>query len=198
MAHAVGVRATSLGAAVLMLGAGLFAALNMTYAIVDWGPPDNGPTIEMTDPPIPIPPDDPPEINSPPEVLQPVEQLQSFVLPYETFTDTSAMQTPTSFVPSGSGPIEITRPDWISRPRELDAYYPRRALARGVEGVVQLDCRVSVMGDLACAVRSETPQNMGFGAAALQIAADHRMHPATRDGVPVEGRYSMRVPFALH
>jgi hypothetical protein len=31
----------------------------------------------------------------------------------------------------------------------------------------------------------------------MQIARDHRMAPAMRDGVPVEGRYRMRVPFEL-
>jgi hypothetical protein len=45
---------------------------------------------------------------------------------------------------------------------------------------------------------SETPRGWGFGEAALAIAADHRMAPATRNGAPVEGRYTMRVPFELN
>lgn len=198
MAHALGVRATSLGAAALMLGAGLFAALNMTYQIIDWGGPET-PVIEAgVEPPPPLPLDPPVTPTQPPLHVEPDVILPTPDWPLELFTDSSAAETPTHFVPLPPGPVEISAPDWISRPRDLAAYYPRRALERGVEGVVQLDCRVSVIGELQCVVRSETPQNMGFGAAALRIAADHRMHPARRDGVAVEGRYSMRVPFALH
>ena len=195
MAHALGVRATSLGAAALMLGAGLFAALNMTYQIVDWGGAET-PVIEAGVESPPPPPVERPRVQNP--LREPVTQLQTFVLAADPFTDADARPMESSFVPLPPGPVEISAPDWISRPRDLAAYYPRRALERGVEGVVQLDCRVSVIGELQCVVRSETPQNMGFGAAALRIAADHRMHPARRDGLAVEGRYSMRVPFALH
>lgn len=91
----------------------------------------------------------------------------------------------------------ITRPDWLERPANLARYYPARALALEREGVVTLDCIVGLDGRLACAVVSETPRAWGFGEAALRIAADHRMVPATLDGAPVEARYRMRVPFAL-
>jgi protein TonB len=53
------------------------------------------------------------------------------------------------------------------------------------------------LGALDCAVVSETPAGWGFGAAAVAIARDHRMAPATQDGRPVEGRYRMAVPFRL-
>jgi protein TonB len=91
----------------------------------------------------------------------------------------------------------ITTPDWIRRPSDLAAYYPARALDRGREGVVVLDCLVGVDGRLGCAVLSETPSGWGFGEAALAIARDHEMVPATRDGAPVAAQYRMRVPFAL-
>ncbi len=91
----------------------------------------------------------------------------------------------------------ITRPDWLQRPANLDRFYPARARERGREGVVQLDCVVRVDGRLDCAVASETPANWRFGDAALEIARGHRMVPATRDGVPVEAFYRMRVPFTL-
>jgi protein TonB len=83
------------------------------------------------------------------------------------------------------------------RPRNLASYYPRRALAREITGEVLLDCRVSALGALDCTIIAENPQNWGFGVAAQRIARDHRMTPASRDGVAVEGRYRMRVPFEL-
>jgi protein TonB len=66
-----------------------------------------------------------------------------------------------------------------------------------VTGDVVLDCLVSSAGRLDCDVVSETPSNWGFGEAALAISRDHRMAPATRDGMAVQGRYRMRVPFQV-
>lgn len=91
----------------------------------------------------------------------------------------------------------ITRPDWLQRPHDLGAYYPERARDRGREGEVVLDCLVGTDGRLGCSVASETPTGWGFGRAALAIARDHQMVPATRDGAPVTAQYRMRVPFAL-
>ena len=67
--------------------------------------------------------------------------------------------------------------------------------AAEVESLITLT--MDTYGRLNCAVSSETPQGWRFGEAALAIARDHRMEPATRDGAPVEGRYTMRVPFNL-
>jgi protein TonB len=93
--------------------------------------------------------------------------------------------------------VQIDNPRWSQRPTNLERYYPRRALQREIEGAAVLDCLVSTAGELTCSVISETPRGWDFGAAALRMAADHRMVPATRAGVPVEGRYRMRVPFNL-
>src|SRR5262249_18799687 len=100
----------------------------------------------------------------------------------------------------GLAPVEpplITRPSWARVPRELQRFYPRAAVRQNVEGRAVLDCLVSTAGPLAWAVAAETPAGWGFGAAALEIAAQYRMVPATRDGVPIEGRYRMAVPFDL-
>lgn len=103
----------------------------------------------------------------------------------------------TDLLPPVSGPPEITNPRWVRQPRDLARYYPARALAREQTGSVLLNCRVDVGGALHCSVLSETPVGWGFGDAALRIAQDYRMVPATRDGVAVEGRYRMRVPFEV-
>jgi protein TonB len=92
----------------------------------------------------------------------------------------------------------IVNPRWLRRPRDLARYYPVRALARGVEGRVVLDCAVSTTGNLTCAVLSETPRNWGFAEAALRISRDYQMVPAMRDGTAVDGRHRMVIPFELH
>jgi len=98
--------------------------------------------------------------------------------------------------PQRHSPPSARTPRLGARP-SLASYYPRRALARDISGQVLLDCLVDTNGALNCAIVSETPTNWGFGQAALRIAQDHRMVPASRDGQAVHGRYRMRVPFEL-
>jgi protein TonB len=93
-------------------------------------------------------------------------------------------------------PVAISDPVWVDRPRNTERYYPRAAFRQGIEGRVVLDCLVEVDGRLTCEVMSETPQQQGFGDAALAIAAAHVMRPAMRDGTPVRGRYVMTIPFS--
>jgi protein TonB len=195
MAQTLGVRATSVMASALLLGAVVIAALSakMTLEVMTLvGPPPVPTVIEAPTPPKPPPPivreappeapvtDEPftPASSSPPNSQQPPTQT---LLPYAP----------------PSGPPEITHPQWLRRPSNLAVYYPQRAVSREVEGEVLLDCRVLTTGHLSCSILSETPESYGFGQAALRIARDHRMSPAMRDGVAIEGRYRMRVPFEL-
>jgi protein TonB len=94
-------------------------------------------------------------------------------------------------------PPTITSPEWLRRPRDLARYYPERALRHGIEGRVVLDCGVSTLGALSCLVVSQTPANWGFGEAALRISRDYQMVPARQNGIAVEARYRMVVPFQL-
>lgn len=188
------VRAATLSGSAAFLGLAVLAALTMSYTVVrEFPPAERGPivTIVQPDPP------PPPPIEEPIVRQAPLEPATPFVLPaLPPLIDASAPQVETTQPVSG-GPVSIERPRWLQQPRDLARYYPRRAIPREIEGEVLLDCLVSTTGALNCAVLSETPQNWGFGEAALRIARDHRMVPATRDGRPVEGRYRMRVPFEL-
>jgi TonB family protein len=100
--------------------------------------------------------------------------------------------------PASNPPIR-TRPDWIRVPTldDIAEFYPRGALARGLEGRVVLDCRVSVAGRLKdCSVLEDAPSGAGFGEAALQIAPLVVVRPGTIDGAPIVDE-PVRVPLAF-
>jgi protein TonB len=194
MAQALAMRATSFVASAILLGALALLALSATWAVqrfVIFDPPAE---VSMVEPPAPPEPVKQRPLEPPPQNFE----TTALDLP-PAFTDASAEPTQTtSLPPIQTGPVTIERPHWLQRPRDLARYYPRRAVARETEGEAVLDCIVATSGRLACRVMSETPRGWGFGDAALAIAADHRMAPATRNGAPVEGRYTMRVPFELN
>lgn len=195
MAHALAARATSLGASFLVMGALVLAALTMTYTISEIDFPGAPPVIDVLRPP-PEPP--PPQTPVRRETAPPLETTRDVSpLPPIEQEISSTVLTPFESVATPPGPVEIGDPRWLQRPRNLAAYYPARAIERNVEGAVRLDCVVRVTGLLDCSVISESPRGWGFGDAALRMARAHRMVPATRDGVAVEGRYTMRVPFEI-
>lgn len=106
-----------------------------------------------------------------------------------------ASPPPAPAAPVSTEPVLITNPTWVSRPRNLVRFYPRDAFMRGLNGQVVLDCIVETTGRLTCNVISETPGDQGFGDAALAIAAEHVMQPASQNGAPVRGHYRMTIPF---
>lgn len=189
-------RATSFGASALVMGFLGFAALTMsTHIGLHALPTIDPPSIDIAPRPIEPPPPEPPK----PVVRQqnPIPALADDAQRIAAIDDGGATQT-IADVATDTGPLEITQPHWTRHPDNLARYYPERAVARSIEGAVTLDCIVRVSGALDCAVVSETPRGWGFAEAALRISRDYAMVPATRDGAPVEGRYRMRVPFALH
>lgn len=192
MSEAATVRATSLLASAGILSGLVIVALTFTYVLEVSDPFPNAPIVDAVREPPPMPP--PPE-----PVRQPVRTPTTVADPTTTTLPSLPMDPPTDIVAEGPPAVfaapEITNPQWLRRPSNLQRYYPRGAIARGVEGIVVLDCTVATTGDLSCRVISETPQEWGFGAAALRIAAEHRMQPARSNGTAVEGRYRMRVPF---
>jgi TonB family protein len=98
-------------------------------------------------------------------------------------------------------PIEVVSPEWLvgPDPSMAGALFPAQAAKAGFRtGVGVVACEVTHEGRLtACTVASETPANMGFGGAALQIAAIMAMNPWTKQGDPVDGAH-IQLPIRLN
>jgi protein TonB len=190
----MGVRATSMIASAAVLGALTIAALSASWVTQHFEIfPDSRPITMETPPLPPTPPQAPRELPR-----APADPLPSDVpMEIEALAPSAEASSESGLVSYDPGPVLVTSPHWLRRPSGLEIYYPRRAMTRNMEGQVVLECLVNTSGALGCAVVSETPANWGFGEAALRISRDYRMSPAMRDGMPVEGRYRMVVPFRL-
>jgi periplasmic protein TonB len=186
-------RATTLGASAFLMGGAVLLALTMTYTIAPAFDPPTPRPIEMTPE---LPPTTPPPM-TPRAQTQPIEDLDVTPLSPLTPISTTEAERPYLGPIAATGPVEVTRPHWLEQPRNLARYYPPRAIERNIEGDVVLNCLVRVSGLLDCEVVSESPDGWGFSQAARRIAGAYRMAPATRGGVAVEGRYTMRVPFRI-
>lgn len=197
MAQTAGMRATSLAASAALLGAAVMVALTFNYELrLPDIPFPNGSIVNVEQEAPPPPPEERPASRQ--VVRDPIAEPIDIIDPFDATTELADLTLPPSPFGTGEPAVQtVTSPHWLRRPTDLDIYYPRRALERGVEGDVLLDCRVTTTGFLRCSVVSETPAGQGFSDAALRIAGDHQMRPATRDGLPVEGRYRMRVPFRV-
>lgn len=195
MAQTLRARASSLGASVFLVGGALLFALNASVPaiVIDdfFAPPP--PIIVQEEPRPPAPP--PPKPDNPPPAPNEPTVLEPFSTRFASL-DSEPMATAQP-LGGGSGPVSITNPRWARVPTNLERFYPRRALERGIQGQAVLDCDVSVTGVLSCSIVSETPEGMGFGEAARRISLEYAMVPATVDGQPAPGRYRMTVPFTL-
>ncbi len=65
--------------------------------------------------------------------------------------------------------------DRHAKSAEIAAAYPKAARDQKISGDVRLDCAADVQGNVRdCKVAEEIPTGMGFGAAALGLAARER------------------------
>ena len=98
-------------------------------------------------------------------------------------------------------PVEVVSPEWLTGPDPIMAgkLFPPQAVKAGFKtGVGVVACQVTHEGRLAdCVVSSENPANLGFGDAALQLAAIMTMNPWTRQGDPVDGA-RVQLPIRLN
>ena len=91
-----------------------------------------------------------------------------------------------------------TPPDWEKKPTAdaIHALWPRQAMLAGVGGVAKMNCNVNVHGSAEnCKVVSETPPNMGFGAAALALTPEFLFRPARVRGEPVPSPVVVPIKF---
>jgi TonB family protein len=72
------------------------------------------------------------------------------------------------------------------------------ASPEGGEGRVELECTVQEDGRLsACVIRSETPRDRGFGAAAVSAARRARLSAGTVAGVATGGKVRFTTRFRI-
>jgi TonB family protein len=81
------------------------------------------------------------------------------------------------------------RPQWTRTPsgNRIAQAYPERALERGWEGEASVSCVVQDNGNLDCTQVSQTPDNSGFGLAAVRVARTYNHGPELEDGQPAAG-----------
>lgn len=88
--------------------------------------------------------------------------------------------------------------DWTRQPSTMDIMrlYPEKAKAKGVDGASVIECIATVDGSLrACKIKSESPEGLGFGQAALAMAGQFQLKPEIRDGKAVEIRVDVPIRF---
>ncbi|CAN5120601.1 hypothetical protein BH11PSE2_BH11PSE2_14650 [soil metagenome] len=87
----------------------------------------------------------------------------------------------------------ISDGDWVTIP-DIGNHYPEAALLEGAEGTAELQCNVTVEGSLeACVVTAESPAELGFGKAALEMSPQFRVKPVAKNGEELSGK-SVAVP----
>ncbi len=99
-------------------------------------------------------------------------------------------------VSTASGAAARVDPKFDLEPtaRQFSMYYPVRALDLSRGGQAVLDCVVQPDATLGgCAIVSETPQGLGFGAAGLHLSRLYRM----KIGAPPAGGH-IQLPIDFH
>jgi TonB family protein len=93
----------------------------------------------------------------------------------------------------------LTEPDWLTQPDFwiIKRYYPDMAKRLSIGGYAELSCTITEAGGMTgCQVVEEAPGNMGFGAAALELADFFTLSPVQPDGQSRVGA-TVKVPLTF-
>ena len=74
------------------------------------------------------------------------------------------------------------------KPADWMKFYPKSAQERGVEGSVDVRCRIDEQKLTECTVLSELPPGEGFGKAAVDVFSAAAVSPLAKDGTPTNHR----------
>jgi TonB family protein len=97
-------------------------------------------------------------------------------------------------------PQTKTPASWRTKPSasQLLGAWPAEALAKHIEGKVQLNCAVTTAGQADdCKVVSETPAGLGFGSAALLLTPTFLFNPARDATGPIVSRVNIPINFNM-
>ncbi len=71
-------------------------------------------------------------------------------------------------------------------------YYPDEAMDKGVQGLADVDCKISPAGSVtSCILNEETPPGWGFGEKGLHLACFFKFKPAKHSETPREMKHKI-------
>ena len=87
---------------------------------------------------------------------------------------------------------------WVARPVPTPDDFPPFAAAMGVNGWVEVNCRVTDDGlPNACTAMRARPDGLGFAEAAVRVIQRARLTPVAPGSPPEEREFTVRVPFSI-